>query len=90
MDPVQNFVAAFENFTAEMGKLSFKTPTPVTTPWYDVEKDSTNQRLLALENRLGEVHKKVDKSELRLDSHLSRISELEIRMDTNRGRVNEQ
>jgi hypothetical protein len=36
------------------------------------------QRVLALEVRLGEIHRLVDQHDTRLDNHMGRISELEI------------
>jgi len=85
---LQDFADAFTQLVAVLTEEREPyQPWEPAIPSLD-EMASLRHRVLALENRLGEVHRLVDQHETRIDTHLSRISELEIRAMASNGRKN--
>jgi hypothetical protein len=86
MKELQDFADAFTQLVEVLTADYEYEPFAAIIPPEDDPLVSIRHRLLALENRLGEVHRLVDQHETRIDTHLSRISELEVRAMVSNGR----
>lgn len=84
LQPLQQFANCFTEFADAIGNLGY-TPSPVKEPETVLDLTRIDGRLLAVENRLGDIHRIVDRHELRLDAQLGRIVELEIRASNKNG-----
>lgn len=88
-DPLQEFVDAFSLLVSAVGELRVEPGALMMDLPVD-ERTLLARRFLAFENRLGEVHRQVDRQEIRLDAQLGRILELEVemrRLDAQLGRI---
>ena len=86
MKELQDFADAFTRLAEVLTADHEYEPFAAIIPPEDDPLASIRHRLLALENRLGEIHRLVDQHDTRLDNHLSRVSELEIRAMVTNGK----